>query len=142
MNLQCGYLPETKSSCYHPVQNVNFWGSNWKTCQVILDKKTLHTITNNNKKFTVEQTLNNSYGIELRVNGQKIYEHPQLYYVELIFDSTPDYELIQTIIVDQTNENNNTFIDFYVANNSRNLTKFSLDTYKLNIIQRNMSQVK
>lgn len=42
----------------------------------------------------------------------------------------------KTIIVDQTNENNNTFIDFYVANNGRNLTKFSFDTYKLNIIEK------
>jgi hypothetical protein len=100
MNLQCGYLPETKSSCYHPVQNVNFWGSNWKTCQVILNEKTLHTITNNSRKITVEQSINNSYGIELRVNGQKIYEHPQLYYVELVFDSPPEYELIKSMIVD------------------------------------------
>jgi hypothetical protein len=100
MNLQCGYLPETKSSCYHPVQNVNFWGSNWNNCQILLNGKTLHTITNNNRKYNVCLNQNNSYGIELRVNEQKIYEHPQLYYVELIFDSPPEYELIQTMIVD------------------------------------------
>jgi hypothetical protein len=100
MNLQCGYIPGTESMCYHPIQNIDFWGSNWNNCQILLNGKTLHTIINNNKKFTVEQSLNNSYGIELQVNGQKIYEHRQLYYVDLVFDSAPDYELIESMIVD------------------------------------------
>ena len=100
MKLQCGYLPETKSSCYHPIKNVKFWGKNWKSCQVILDGKIIFTITNNNQPVTVEQTQNNSYGIELKVNGQKIYEYNYLYCVDLVFDSTPDYELIDSMIVD------------------------------------------
>ncbi len=56
--------------------------------------------------------------------------------ITYIESSSHPIALPQTIIVDQTNENNDTFIDFYVANNSRNLTKFSFDTNKLTIIQK------
>ena len=100
MKLQCGYIPGTKSMCYHPIKNVKFWGSSWTTCRILLNNKTLHTINNNNNTITVEQITNDSYGIELQVNGQKIYEDPHLYYVDLVFDSTPNYELIDSMIVD------------------------------------------
>lgn len=100
MKLQCGYLPGTNSMCYHPIQNVKFWGDNWKTCNIVLDGKIIKTITNNNQTVIVEQELNNSYGIELKVNGQKIYEHFYVYYVDLVFDSQPEYELIESMIVD------------------------------------------
>jgi len=100
MKIQCGYIPGTNSSCYHPIKNVKFWGENWNDCQVILNGKNIHTIKNNNQPFTVELVSNISYGIELRVTGQKIYEHPQLYHVDLVFDSIPEYELIESMIVD------------------------------------------
>ncbi len=59
--------------------------------------------------------------------------------ITYIESSSHPIALPQTIIVDQTNNNNDTFIDFYVANNTRNLSKFSFDTNKLNIIQKPFS---
>lgn len=100
MKLQCGYLPGTNSMCYHPIQNLKFWGVNWKTCQVILDEKPIHTITNNQQSYLVELTHNNSYKCELKVNDKKIYEHPHLFFVDLVFDFEPEYELIKSMIVD------------------------------------------
>lgn len=100
MKLQCGYLPGTNSMCYHPIQNVKFWGDNWKTCNIVLDGKTIKTITNNNQTVIVEQEHNNSYEIEFKVNEQTIYKQRYLYFVDLIFDSPPEYELIDSMIVD------------------------------------------
>jgi hypothetical protein len=100
MNIQCGYLPGTNSSCYHPIQNVKFWGKNWKTCKVILGETTIYTIINNQQSYLVEQTSNDQYKIELKINGQKIYEYNYLYFVNLVFDQTPQYELEKSMIVD------------------------------------------
>lgn len=100
MKLQCGYLPGTRSMCYHPIKNIKFWGENWKTCQVVLDDKIIFVISNNNRTVTIEQEHNNSYDIELKVNEQTIYKQRYLYFVDLIFDSPPEYELIDSMIVD------------------------------------------
>jgi len=106
MKLQCGYLPGTNSLCYNPIQNVKFWGNTWKSCQFILDDKIIYTLTNNhvnnNKSYLIEQHKNNSDKIELRVNGQKVYDQKYLYCVDIVFDSDsqPEYELIESMIVD------------------------------------------
>ena len=100
MKLQCGYLPGTDSACYHPIQNVKFWGNAWKECKIIYKDQVVHTVTNNNQPFLIELGHNDSYGIELKVNGEKIYEYRYLFYVDLVFDSQPEYELIESMIVD------------------------------------------
>lgn len=99
MNLQCGYIPGTQSMCYHPVQNVTFWGNNWTNCHIILNGKIIHTIKNNNKRFEVSLTSNNN-NIELRVNDSIVHAQHQLYYVDLKFDSSPFYVLTKSMIVD------------------------------------------
>lgn len=101
MILQCGYLPGTNSMCYHPIQNVSFWGVNWSTCNIILNNKIIYTIQNNGStKYVIEQISNDDYKIELKVNNNKIYQHGQLYYVDLEFDFSPEYELVESLIVD------------------------------------------
>jgi len=100
MKLQCGYIPGTNSMCQHPIQNVKFWGTNWKTCFIIQNGKIIHNITNNNEIVKVEQVLNNLYEIELQVNGQVVFKYEYLYYVDLIFDSQIEYEISNEIIVD------------------------------------------
>jgi len=101
MILQCGYIPGTDSQCYHPVQNVEFWGSEWTVCKVILNGSIIGTINNLKEIINVSIVPNQKlHSIDLQVNQKKIYGDPQLYYVNLEFDGNPEYKLFKSMIVD------------------------------------------
>jgi hypothetical protein len=101
MNLQCGYLPGTNSSLYHPIQNVKFWGDKWKTCRIVVNDKTIKTIMNENISYEIDINFNSkSYNVGLFLNNKIIYEHKYLYHAELVFDGTPEYEFKKTMLID------------------------------------------
>ena len=101
MKLLCGYLPNTPSSGYfYPIQTIKFWGIQWKKCVVNLDGKIIAIISNQNEPVHIDQRQTNDYSIELTVNGNVIHSQRRLFYVELDFDEDPEYELIESMIVD------------------------------------------
>jgi hypothetical protein len=100
MKLQCGYLPGTDSMCYHPIQNLKFWGKSWNICNFVLNGETIYTLENNNLVYNINFGHFNSYNIGIQINNENIYEQHQLYYIDLEFDFEPEYEIIKSMIVD------------------------------------------
>ena len=101
MKLQCGYIPGTQSMCYHPIKNIKFFGSNWLTCTVIIHGKIITVIKNENVPVIIKQQYqNNTYVLELTVNNKSVYSQQYLFHVDLEFTGTPEYEMINDMIVD------------------------------------------
>lgn len=87
--IQCGYLPNTKSVRYHPIQNIMLCPSEcWYRAEIIYIKdgvaNTIFTIGNIfNTNFNITMSDTNDNTIVLLVNNKIVMEDQHLFYVEI-----------------------------------------------------------
>lgn len=91
MMLQFCYLNKS-AGYYHFVQNVVLSKSGWTKIVVKHDNKQIAEVTNDNKEYKFEMTMDNNYNILLKANERVLMDSIQLFTVELdVFDTDNNF---------------------------------------------------